>query len=701
MTVPPTEDRASAHDLNTLMHNLYDQFCDCAANDFRDVAAAGLRTLLTSLNLPSGALLRLKRESRTLEVWAAHNLPANWLVNLQNPYSDGSIALVDQAFRNLPIQVDPPDLPGSTTIPLVINHAVEGIFLFSGQYSPKETAHLQSLLKPFAWAMLRDQTDPSAGIDPVFSQVLATISDIQENHNQIDEIQLRSIHAFRSLYRAEEAVLVLLDAEDPHLAIYKLAADDLHWKTQVSKRLAENPRLFFFENQHQDEFTALDPNFYQDLLDDNLGVEVRELIGFPLVIHKIIIGFVLILNPHIPPQPIIENLARVLIKVLSRAIQSYTHNRMLAISNAELEARCWEVINSRNTLRTFFDSIPSSVYIIDSSYTVVAINKIRCDKIATEPRQVVGKKCYKKLYDRNDPCPGCRVQETFRSAAITNRINREWLEQDRIVEWEIITYPIQNQMNHPHQVIIFEQDVTEKRSLEANLIQSEKLAAVGQLAAGVAHEINNPLTAIIANAQMLQREMPADNEDFSDMVRLIEIAGVRASQVVANLLSISRKESRYEFEAFSLNENILGALSLINHEMVSHSIKVSLNLSPDQPEIFASRNHLQGVWINLLVNAIDAVESGGEISISTRWANNQFTVTITDNGKGIPQQQLNRIFEPFYTTKIAGRGTGLGLSVCMRVIKEHRGNITVTSGLGKGTAFTVTLPDNSHLLSTD
>jgi two-component system NtrC family sensor kinase len=307
---------------------------------------------------------------------------------------------------------------------------------------------------------------------------------------------------------------------------------------------------------------------------------------------------------------------------------------------------------------------------------------------------LVGKKCYEQLYNRSDPCPACRVMETITSANITSRFSREWLDPDKFIEWEITTFPIQEKNNLPHQVIIFEEDVTEKRNLEANLIQSEKLAAVGQLAAGVAHEINNPLAAIIANAQILLREMRNGDPDTLDAIRLIETAGIRASQVVSNLLSIARKEKKYEFELLSLNETITGALSLVHHEVVNHSIEILTDLQEEMPEIVASKNHIQGVWINMIVNSIDAIDKeNGRITISSRYVDHEFRIVITDNGKGIPEDQLTRIFEPFYTTKVAGKGTGLGLSVCLRVIKEHQGSIQVESQAGKGSRFTIILPD--------
>ena len=351
-----------------------------------------------------------------------------------------------------------------------------------------------------------------------------------------------------------------------------------------------------------------------------------------------------------------------------------------------------DLLNSRNTLRALFDSLPIAIYIIDQAFNLLAINTSRATRVAEKPNMLVGRKCYEMLYRRMIPCPNCRVGEMFISGQNTLRLSREWLDNDKFIEWEISTYPIYGDQSTPVQAIIVEQDITEKRNLEANLIQSEKLAAVGQLAASIAHEINNPLTAIIANAQLLRKEIDPDNIDLMDSAKLIEMAGIRASQVVRNLLGIARKE-KYEFEPIELNETLQNALTLVQHELINRPIRVNLNLQAGMPMLVASQDQLQGVWINLFLNAIDAIDKPvGEISISSLFTGSEFHVTIMDNGKGISQEHLARVFEPFFTTKSAGSGTGLGLSVCMRVIKHHGGIITAESQDGKWTRFTVRLP---------
>jgi two-component system, NtrC family, sensor kinase len=414
---------------------------------------------------------------------------------------------------------------------------------------------------------------------------------------------------------------------------------------------------------------------------------------FPIYASKKVVGVLLVGSPVVPPADYPRWQA--LLRPFGRMVA--VHTAASGSSNGAPSYR--ELMGSRNTLRAMFDSLPISIYIIDNSYNLVAINLSRSERVGGKPAELVGARCFEKLYLRSTSCPGCRVGETFAAAENTVRISRSWLDNEKFIEWEIGTFPIFDERNIVTQAILIEQDVTEKRNLESNLIQSEKLAAVGQLAAGVAHEINNPLTAIIANAQILRREVSPEDEDVLESVKLIEMAGTRASQVIRNLLGIARKE-KYEFEPIDLNNTLLNAIALVQHELIGRPVKVELQLAEKLPPLVASQDQLQGVWINLILNAIDAVDKeSGQISISSAYTGSEYQVTISDNGKGIPADHLPRVFEPFFTTKSPGRGTGLGLSVCMRVIRHHGGNIQVESQLGKWTRFTVSLPGAQQDLS--
>jgi two-component system NtrC family sensor kinase len=653
----------------------------------------GLATVLAAFNRASGAILLL-HSPLTDSAWHSHNASPEWFLLCAQPASDVSQAVQSavQAGRYVPVPASVSGLAG--IFPLTLKAKTFGVVLVGGEpMSAEEQTYWNVLLKLLAQVVYAQVIEHERD----FSKELAAINIIansQKTISDINELQLEVARNIKKLFEAEEAQLILLDEENPELVVRKRLLNGGEWTNQVSQRLEDGLIQACIRERSiiQRADVARDPKF-NPYFDSALGVELKTFLCLSLGTADTLLGALVLLNPQ---ANVDSPYHRVLLESLSTALANSIHNSrlflQLKISNADLEASRLELLNSRNTLRTLFDSIPLSIYIVDKFYNLVAINLSRARRAGEKPAALVGWKCYEKLVKRTSPCPGCRVMETLQNGKVTDRIGREWVDSDKFIEWEIGTFPISDRSGRINQAILTEQDVTEKRNLEANLIQSEKLAGVGQLAAGVAHEINNPLAAIIANAQILMRCLPSNDKDLLESVKLIETAGLRASQVVRNLLGIARKD-RYEFLPTDINETLRNSLSLVQHEVVKRPIEIHLDLSDDLPLIKASKDHLQSVWINFILNAMDAIEErAGVITITTRANDSEVQVSVSDTGKGISEDKLARIFEPFYTTKLPGRGTGLGLSVCMRIIKQHSGTIHVDSQPGRGTRFTVALP---------
>jgi two-component system NtrC family sensor kinase len=284
-------------------------------------------------------------------------------------------------------------------------------------------------------------------------------------------------------------------------------------------------------------------------------------------------------------------------------------------------------------------------------------------------------------------------------AEVNVRLNKHGAKR----ELEEHTYPIENADGEIDRVVYIARDITEKRRIEAVLIESAKLSAVGQLAAGVAHEINNPMAAIIGNAQMLLESVAPDDPRYQ-MVQLIERAGMRAGRVVRNLLDFSRQEE-FHFEPTDLNATIEDALSLVGHQLERNKIRISKNLQPDLPFINASPSHLQTVWMNLLVNAVDALANRDErrIEIITYLGEGEKSVRtiFLDTGKGMSEKERSRIFDAFFTTKPQGKGTGLGLAISYSIITQHHGTMQVQSREGEGARFLITLPVDEETTAND
>ena len=238
-------------------------------------------------------------------------------------------------------------------------------------------------------------------------------------------------------------------------------------------------------------------------------------------------------------------------------------------------------------------------------------------------------------------------------------------------------------------ILKIEEDLEQTHNM---LMQSEKMAGLGRLAAGVAHEINNPMSGIMLYANLIMEEI-GDNHQVSEDLQTIIHEAERCKVIVADLLEFSHQTS-YEMEPVDLNEVIQKTLGILKNQPLYHNISVQLNLGDGLPSVLGNTIRLNQVIMNLLVNAAQAMEGSGEIVITSRTrANNDVNeVIIRDTGPGIEEDLLEKIFEPFFTTKTTGEGTGLGLSVSYAIVKEHKGTIRATSSAGEGTTFTLRFP---------
>jgi two-component system, NtrC family, sensor kinase len=238
--------------------------------------------------------------------------------------------------------------------------------------------------------------------------------------------------------------------------------------------------------------------------------------------------------------------------------------------------------------------------------------------------------------------------------------------------------------------LILLDDITQRVRLEDQMVQTEKLTSLGLLAAGVAHEVNTPLAVISNYIQMLAKQIAAD-DPRQKTIELIVKQTFRASEIVNNLLNFSRTGGT-EAAEIDLNAVLDETLSLVQHPLKAAHVSVVRNYTRKLPPVLGSTTRLQQVFLNLFMNARDAMPGGGMIEVRTGAHNGSVEIEVSDTGAGIPPEHLNRIFDPFFTTKASGRGTGLGLSVSYGIIKEHAGKVDVRSAPGKGTSFRLEFP---------
>lgn len=238
--------------------------------------------------------------------------------------------------------------------------------------------------------------------------------------------------------------------------------------------------------------------------------------------------------------------------------------------------------------------------------------------------------------------------------------------------------------------LIIVDDITERVRLEDQIVQNDKLTSMGLLAAGVAHEVNTPLAVISSHSQLLRKQLPIDDDRHAVMEKIIKQT-FRASEIVNNLLSFSRTNPA-EFVELDVYRIITETLSLLEHQLKNAGIRVETDLAAEAPLAFGNAGKLQQVFLNLFLNARDAMPGGGTLRIWTGGADAKLRIWVEDTGVGIPIDNIKRIYDPFFTTKEVGKGTGMGLAVSYGIVQEHGGSIEVESVPGRGTTFRLELP---------
>jgi two-component system NtrC family sensor kinase len=658
----------------------------------RKTASDSLAFILHEIGRMGGALLVQVPGEQEPILTVTQNPPPAWGGYLEPP--DGllfKMALkILERSEGMPAD---PFLDLAAAVPLVARSARMGALFVAGPaLSFEEGDRLRDLARVAGRTLRISLSYQTVNESDKELAALHMIAAILTSDLELDEIQKAMVAGLRQILDCEVGCLSLIHERRDRI-VKKALGEGPEWIYQATHKLEGDivEECLHSSQPMRVDDSSVSPRFREEL-QKALKIELRSMVCAPLLAGEQPIGVVEMINKRGGSfTPYDQELLNLLATSVAAAIYNKRLIQELKVVNTDLQANQAELLNSRNTLRALFDNIPASIYIVDRAYSLRAVNWSRAHRTQARPNQLVTRCCYEALFSRIDPCPGCRVAETLYHGESTRRSSRRRETGGEEREWEIGTYPIFDENGQVHQAIVLEEDMTERLRLEASLAQSEKLAAVGQLAAGVAHEINNPLTAVIANSQLLQRSLPPDS-DLQESVELIMIAGGRAAQVVRNLLDFSRKE-QYRFEPTDVNETIRKALGLVQHEILSRSITMTFTPDESFPRVLASSDHLQGVWLNLLLNALDAFDgTPGEIRITTRRQDGSIHVVFEDTGRGIPSEYLPRIFEPFFTTKSPGRGTGLGLSVCHQIVKQHGGTILVESKSGKGTTFTVILP---------
>lgn len=358
----------------------------------------------------------------------------------------------------------------------------------------------------------------------------------------------------------------------------------------------------------------------------------------------------------------------------------------VCLENVRLYKEVWQ---HKQEWETTFSAVTDLLMFINNNHEILRVNRAAIEFFAHREEEILGQKCYRLLYGRETKCNPCLADQVIKTSQTAYLQART--RYHRVLD--IFAYPAYTEQNTPLGVTYYAKDVT-------RFVDSIKFVSLGEMSAGVAHELNSPLTAIVGNSQLLLRETPLSSPHYQ-LIKDIKSCGMRCQRIIQNLLTFSRQDE-YSFEEVSLNQVVERALSLVSYQIEKNKIELSQKLYASLPPVLGNAQGLEQVIINLMLNAKDAIDAkageGGNqkkglITIKTRVQPEKFVaVDIIDTGCGIDTSSIPHVFNPFYTTKRAGQGTGLGLSVSLGIAQAHRGFIDVDSVPGKGSRFSLIIP---------
>lgn len=350
-----------------------------------------------------------------------------------------------------------------------------------------------------------------------------------------------------------------------------------------------------------------------------------------------------------------------------------------------------QIKRSHEQWQNTFDSITDLISIHDKDFNIVKANRAFMKYFGLTHEKMINKKCYEFFHGTDSYAENCPHLITLNenrpeTAEIIN------IKTSRI--FRISTFPFYFPESDFKGSIHIARDITEEKEKEMQLIMSDRLAALGQMASGIAHEINNPLASIAGCAEGLLSRVKTGRFDpvlFENYLKIIEEEISRCKKITTDMLSFVR-EKTYEKKEINLNESIDKTLEIISFQGRMKGINVIKNYAVSMPVVHASEGELRQAFIAIITNALDAMKDNGTLTLETGIEDNMIFIKISDTGTGIQSEHIDRIFAHFFTTKAEKGGTGLGLSIARKIITDNNGSISVISAMGKGTTFKIALP---------
>ena len=437
------------------------------------------------------------------------------------------------------------------------------------------------------------------------------------------------------------------------------------------------------------------------LLDPNLAIEM----SVPLMFDDHLLGLLICASSATraisgDDQKLLGAVAQQL-SLAIRNTELYRQTKDTSINLAlEVSERTREAEEQKRFTEKIIDSLPVSLYVVDRDMRIVAWNRNReLGGSGISRDEVLGRNVFRVLSRQPRRVLEDEFTTVFRTGEIVRMEQESWYEGERKI-WKISKVPMRVDNAEVTHVITVGEDVTEQKKMNEAVIHAEKLASIGRLAAGVVHEINNPLATIAACAEALTARVDdiveqVVHDDFSEYLQIIRDEAFRCKAITNSLLEFSHQRQA-EKSVADVNQIIEQTLLLVKHHPKLGKMSVIKELDESLTPVFVNEAQMKQIFIAFISNAFDAMEGDGTLTIRTGWSDTEPTHTVSiqfiDTGCGIRESLRPKIFDPFFTTKPLGRGTGLGLSVCYGIVSEHGGRIEVDSTEGEGATFRVLLP---------
>jgi len=373
----------------------------------------------------------------------------------------------------------------------------------------------------------------------------------------------------------------------------------------------------------------------------------------------------------------------------------------------ELEATNLKLERKQRKIQAILDGISDVMAIISFNFTIISVNRLFSEVFKCESPK--GNFCYRIFKNQTSPCPDCPII----TARKTGKMCRQMLVyqiNNKNHQFEISVSPMQNAHKKTFRFLFLMRDITREKEYQAKYNYSKKMATVGLLAAGVAHEINNPLTSISGFSEGLKRRLPRlkkclENdpanldlmEDFDEYIGTIINECERCRDIVKNLLTFSPRQ-KIDFAPVDLKNLVNDVIKILHYSFKQHpQVKIEVKFDKLIPNIHGNGAEIKQVMINIICNAIDAVNNNGTLQIYAETDNHWITISFKDNGIGISPEKIDLIFDPFFSTKPVNKGTGIGLYTCYNIIKQHNGEITVNSKENFGSIFKIKFPNPEYV----